>query len=153
MILGGCSTDPARLVVSPTVETSYPPDALLRDCRRPYRQAATTGDVVDQLVITRGALDECSVKVACVREWRKRTDPAYTVPSETLRCADPERPETTVAVVTKSKIVAGPIAAKPVSKSKAKQSTQPATKRVNPKRRAPMTPIDIEKLEKHAASG
>lgn len=34
---------------------------------------ATTGDVVERLIYTEGALDKCRAKINAIRQWNKRT--------------------------------------------------------------------------------
>jgi hypothetical protein len=57
------------VVAKPTVIREHVPDAYLRPCPAPRKVIATTGDIVDLLTSTRGALSACNAQVAKIRKW------------------------------------------------------------------------------------
>jgi len=58
------------VVTAPTVVVVTPSEALLAPCPNPYRASKTTGDMADQLTLTREALKICSAQVDGIRRWR-----------------------------------------------------------------------------------
>jgi hypothetical protein len=47
------------------------PDAYLRPCPAPRKAIVTTGDIVDLLTSTRGALSACNAQITKIRGWNK----------------------------------------------------------------------------------
>ena len=54
----------------PEVVPALPPLVLVRPCPNPFRVIETTGQMVEQLTATRGALAACAAQVDALREWR-----------------------------------------------------------------------------------
>lgn len=72
-ILTGCLTGKPTVVSAPEVIRDKVPAALVRPCPRKQRgQLVTTGDIVDRLTYTEGALATCSAQVDGVRKWNER---------------------------------------------------------------------------------
>lgn len=73
MISSGCSTGP-DVVVKPEIVPALPPLALLRPCPNPFRLIDTTGQLVEQLTATRGALKACAAQVDALAQWRAEAE-------------------------------------------------------------------------------
>jgi hypothetical protein len=58
------------MVTQSRVQTEIPPAQLFADCRNPYREVNTTGEVFDQLILTRDALRECNARMQTLQKWR-----------------------------------------------------------------------------------
>lgn len=72
LISSGCSTA-EKIVVKPEVVRETVPATLTRDCPAKQRgPLPTTQAIVDRLVYTERALDQCSAQVRRVREWSQR---------------------------------------------------------------------------------
>ncbi|SDP92617.1 hypothetical protein SAMN05428967_4487 [Phyllobacterium sp. YR620] len=68
-LCAGCSTSPKAFQATKVVEV-YPPAALMAPCPNPYREVNTTGDLVNRLTATEGALKTCSAQIDGIRAWR-----------------------------------------------------------------------------------
>ncbi len=69
MICASCSTTRPSIVVKPEVVERKVPAALLKPCHAPQRQIVVTGDIVDLLTATRGALSRCDSQITGIRKW------------------------------------------------------------------------------------
>lgn len=56
-------------MAKPTVIREHVPDAYLRPCLAPRKAIVTTGDIVDLLTATRGALSTCNAQIGKIRGW------------------------------------------------------------------------------------
>ena len=68
-IFAGCSTVP-QTIVETRVQLELPPASLVTPCPVPYKAVTSIGDVIEQLQVTRGALDRCAARVDAIRAWR-----------------------------------------------------------------------------------
>lgn len=69
-IFASCSTTKERVVSKPEVIRERVPAALLRPCPGKSRKPiVTTGDIVNRLTYTEGALATCAAQVAKIRKW------------------------------------------------------------------------------------
>lgn len=75
LALTACSTTEPRIIVKPELVRMKVPASILSLPCDPKRRGklATTGDVVERLIYTEGALDKCRAKINAIRQWNKRT--------------------------------------------------------------------------------
>lgn len=70
LLISSCSLTSKQTVVSkPTVIREHVPASYLRPCVGPSKPIVTTGDIVDALTGTRGALAACNAQIAKIRKW------------------------------------------------------------------------------------
>lgn len=70
--MSACSTT-ERTVAKPEVIKLKIPESLLRPCPGKQRgPLPTTQAIVDRLVYTEGALDQCAAQLGKVRDWNSR---------------------------------------------------------------------------------
>lgn len=70
LILTGCLTSKPRVVTASAVIRETVPAALVKPCPKKSRKPlATTGDIVNRLTYTEGALATCAAQVDGVRAW------------------------------------------------------------------------------------
>lgn len=71
-ILTGCLTSKPAVVAAPEVIREAVPAALIKACPPKQRgPLKTTGDVVNRLTYTEGALATCTAQVDGVRAWNE----------------------------------------------------------------------------------
>ena len=71
-ILTGCLTSNPTVVTAPVVVRESVPAALVRACPPKQRGSLkTTGDLVNRLTYTEGALATCAAQVDGVRAWNE----------------------------------------------------------------------------------
>jgi hypothetical protein len=74
LICASCSTNrQPSVVVKPEVIREKVPSVLLRPCPPKSRKpVVTTGDIVDRLTYTEGALATCAAQVAAISTWNSQ---------------------------------------------------------------------------------
>ena len=69
LLISGCNSTDSVVVKTETVRERVPA-ALIRPCPAKQRKPlVTTGDLVNRLVYTEGALDTCAAQVAGIARW------------------------------------------------------------------------------------
>lgn len=72
-ILSGCLTAKPAVVTARSVVRESVPAALVRPCPpRQRKPLVTTGDIVNRLIYTEGALATCAAQVDGVRAWNEQ---------------------------------------------------------------------------------
>lgn len=71
LALASCST--TSVVSKPSIIREHVPSVLLKPCPKKSRKPIVkTGDIVDRLLITEGALAKCSAQVDGIRKWNSQ---------------------------------------------------------------------------------